>query len=48
METEMETEMIVATRTANISVCNPQRPPHRTQSPFIFFLEELESRRSQY
>ena len=34
METEMETEMMaseaVATRTANRSVCNPQRPPHRT------------------
>ena len=34
METEMETEMMaseaLATRTANRSVCNPQRPPHRT------------------
>ena len=34
METEMGTEMMaseaVATRTANRSVCNPQRPPHRT------------------
>ena len=34
MEMEMETEMMaseaVVTRTANRSVCNPQRPPHRT------------------
>ena len=30
METEMMASEAVATRTANRSVCNPQRPPHRT------------------
>ena len=36
METEMGTDMMaseaVASRRANRSVCNPERPPHRTPS----------------